>query len=910
MKFKAKRETARKKARISGSSRNPDPSVGGFPIIGIGASAGGLEAFKELFEAIPPDTGMSFVLIQHLAPMSESFAAEILSRSTRMPVHQVEGRVPIHPNCVYVIPPNYRMVLSRGVLSLHPRETDGGHELVINSFFKSLALDQKGRGIGIILSGTASDGTEGLKAIKAEGGLAIVQSPSTAKYKGMPESAISAGVADLILSPKEIAIELTRISKHPYVESFCSDSSHRMSEPVREMDEDLGASSIQAIRKIILLLRTQTGVDFSSYKLTTLRRRIERRMMVRKAKSLEEYAKFIKSSPSEAKALFSDILIHVTEFFRDSDCFQAVQAEVLPRILRNRKGQSTIRIWVAGCSTGEEVYSLAILLIEALRNTEVKIPLQIFGTDICEEAIQKARMGVYSSEIERNVSKERLSLFFQKEGDKYRISKTVRDLCLFSKHDLTSDPPFSKVDLITCRNVLIYYVADLQKRIIPLFHYALKSGGLLWLGKSESPSQASAKLFSVIDKSHKIYLKNNIATPLVFHYPSKIYLPAIEAIGDPAKSRVLVGGISVKNSTRVPTTQFLPTFSAKRSGRKRKIKPTLENQGRRILQLERDLLANEEHQQSMAEEFQSSQEELTSANEELQSTNEEMQSTNEELETAKEELQSINEELNTVNEELQNRNNELIRFSSDLNNIMSAIDIPIVIVGNDLSIRRFTPKAENVFKLRPGDVGRPISDIRSEINLDFYSLIPEVISSLNSKEIEVQDHQGRWMRMLIRPYKTIDNRIDGAVISLIDITALKQKVAFSEDAQDYLISVAESVTVPLAVLDQNLCLKSANRSFWTTFKLPRAILGKPFLSHLESSDNLVEKFGRDLRLLVSSLPHPASSRSVEMQCKFPEIGTQTIRLSAHLIDWLGKRSQEPNAILLTIETITPSSSGP
>ncbi|MBP6219030.1 MAG: PAS domain-containing protein [Oligoflexales bacterium] len=684
----------------------------------------------------------------------------------------------------------------------------------------------------------------------------------------------------------------------------------------------------------------------------------------------------------------------------------------------NRVGRDSIRIWVAGCSTGEEAYSLAISFLEFLGETGSRTPIQIFATDISESAIKRARAGVYPESIERIVSTERLRRFFDKVEGGYKISKGVRDLCLFSKHDVTSDPPFAKLDLVSCRNVLIYFGSILQKRVIPTFHYALNPGGFLWLGKADSPGGAS-KFFTSVNKVHKIFSKINIPTPIMFRFPISTYVPEVQNTIPQPSERVKSGNDFQRAATRIALSKYVPPFvvvntdleilefqgrtspylehpsgplnnnllkmvrqellyglrvalqaaikqnvhakqeglsfdvdegrrkyvnievvpinplasptqrnfviffeelrstqlakptkdsPSKKIGLKKgrnKIAPDDERQ--RITQLEQDLTAGKQYQQSMAEDFEATQEELTSANEELQSTNEELQSTNEELETAKEELQSSNEELTTVNDELQSRNADLVTLSSDLNNLLSSVEIPILIVESDCSIRRFTPKAEKIFRLISSDVGRPLGDIKTNFDLDLDAMVSKVIESLNIVDKEIQDRDGRWMRLQIRPYKTIDNRIDGAVISLMDIGALKQKIKEGRKARDYLFSVAETVKFPLVILDDQLHLRSANSSFWGHFKISQQNIEKDFLNIL---DIQVESQHQIRKLLTETLQEKKELKDFEFNCDFPHIGHRSLLLSARVIQWVGEmsqesqESQEPLAILLSLEDIT------
>ncbi|HKK04567.1 MAG TPA: chemotaxis protein CheB [Gammaproteobacteria bacterium] len=460
------------------------------PVVGIGASAGGLEAFTHLLRALPSDTGMAFVLVQHLHPDYESALTEILSRETKMPVAEVQDRVLVAPNHVYVIPPNADLVLMHGKLHLLPRKE---HEksMPIDQFLRSLAADRGGRAIGVILSGTASDGVLGLKAIKAEGGITFAQDPATAKHDGMPHSAIAAGVVDLILSPEKIAAELARLANHPYVSRK------------NRADESPGAPPVpvDALERIFMLLRTHTGHDFSYYKHSTIQRRITRRMLLHKLDNLTDYLRYLEEHRPEIQELFHDILINVTGFFRDPEAFDVLVAKAFPEITKRAEG-GLIRIWVPGCSTGEEAYSIAIALLDHLADKASAIPIQVFATDIDELAIDKARVGIYPENIVQDVGPDRLRRYFSKVDGGYQISKRVREICVFAVQDVAKDPPFSRLDLISCRNLLIYLGPVLQKRVLRIFHYALKSNGFLFLGTAESIG-GKADLFSAVDPKEK-----------------------------------------------------------------------------------------------------------------------------------------------------------------------------------------------------------------------------------------------------------------------------------------------------------------------------------------------------------------------------------------------------------------------
>ena len=874
------------------------------PVVGFGASAGGLEAFQEILQALPENTGLAFVFIQHLDPKHVSILSELLAKSTRMPVLQVKDQMRVEPNKVYVIPPNVGMRLSDGKLRLTERTGGPGPHLPIDEFFRSLAEDRGSRAVAVILSGTASDGTLGLRAVKGAGGITLAQN-HTAKFDAMPRNAIAAGWVDLIMSPTEIAHEILRICQHPYVAAA--------DRPVVATE---GAAAVEPAAdpgrfdEILTLLRSNTGVDFTLYKPGTLQRRILRRMALHKSETTTQYLALLRENRTELKALFHDILISVTGFFRENATFEALKKQILPVIFRERSAESPVRAWVAGCSTGEEVYSLAICLLEYMRETDIEIPVQIFGTDLSEPALERARAGIYPESISADVTPERLRRFFTRVDGQYQISRPVRDMCIFAQQNLTKDPPFSKLDLVTCRNVLIYLGPALQTKVMRLFHYALKPESFLVLGLSETVGSA-VELFNPLDRHLKIYTrksgishvgqvefgpydemrldspgKHNAPAPsaveaqrrvdqfilsryspagvlvrqdlsiLQFHGHTAPYLE--HSAGEPAlnltrmlRSELLIDFRKVFDRARKRNTavrgelihlpqgdrermvricvtpmampgdsdpQYLVLFEeqreatdhARREARSPKaVKPTAA--ARRARELEDELASTKHYLESVIEEQQATTEELKSANEEVQSSNEELQSTNEELLTAKEELQSTNEELTTVNEEMHSRNAELSQINNDLNNLLSSVNIPIVMLGNDLKIRRFTPQAEKVLNLLPNDVGRPVSDFKPKIDIpDLEELFTDVIENLRVKEREVQDREGRWFSMWVRPYRTSDNKIDGAVMVLLDVTERKQAAEaryrrLFEASKDGIV-IADAETG--AILDVNPCMKN------------------------------------------------------------------------------------------------------
>lgn len=863
-------------ASINGST-NPDENSNkfeekDFPVVGIGASAGGLAAFEAFFSAFPKDSDsdMAFVVVQHLDPTHKSILTELIGHYTTMPVFEVKDRMSLKPNCVYVIPPNQDMVIQDGFLLLQEPTVPRGHRLPINLFFTSLAQDKQERAIGIILSGTGSDGTKGIRAIKAEGGIVMVQAPESSEHDNMPQSAIATGLVDYILKPEEMPAQLITYASKAFVKI-----------------PQLIPEARNLMKKIFDLVNVQTGHDFSQYKFSTINRRVERRMAVQNIESLDEYVRFLEQKPSEVEALFFDFLIGVTNFFRNPKAFEVLEEQAIPLIFAGKQAGSTIRIWVPGCSTGEEAYSIGMLFYEQIEELKQSFKVQIFATDIDSRAIVQARSGVYPPSISADVPQERLERFFIKDSNgNYQISNSIRDMIVFSEQDIIKDPPFSKLDLISCRNVLIYMDKELQRKLIPLFHYALNPKGFLFLGPSETVGEFE-NLFNVFDRKAKIYQsKGNVRGEYVYigaFVPSRVspvtssipaskpplggkvqlrmltermllenYAPAgalINEYGDiyylhgrtgmylePApgeanlnilkmareglqqslaenlhnaavyKKSTFYKGLRIKTNGDFITVNlavrpvkaetdtpgalnlFLVTFEkspeiehaqvSKKEGTDLK-GCTAESDAKiesRIAVLRQELRSKEEYIRASKEELETSYEELKSSNEEMQSVNEELQSTNEELETSKEELQSVNEELATVNAELQDKVTELSRTNNDMNNLLSGTGIGTIFVNHQLRILRFTPAVTQVINLIPTDVGRPVGHIVS--NLIGYSRliedIKEVLDSLLPKDIEVQTHNGAWYLMRIRPYRTLENVIEGAVITFTEITELKR----------------------------------------------------------------------------------------------------------------------------------------
>jgi two-component system, chemotaxis family, CheB/CheR fusion protein len=870
----AKRKTKTTATRPRSTRTKPEGSAkrgNGFPIVGIGGSAGGFEATMELLSNLPPDTGMAFVIVQHLDPSHASRLPHLLNRATRMPVIELKKRTTPEPNTVYVQPANKCVFYKSGALTL-VRRTER-FSLAIDHFFESLAEGQGPRTIAVLLSGSGSDGTVGMRAVKAAGGIAFAQDEESAKYPAMPRNAIQSGFVDAALSPKEIARELQRISGHPYIRKDHDEGDGAEPPQDRHLDD---------LSRIFLTLRKHTGVDFSAYKQSTLVRRIERRMALHRIEQMRRYAKFLNENPKEVSELFNDLLINVTRFFRDAKAFQALRKKFIPALVRQKKGKGDLRVWVPGCATGEEVYSLAICILETLGRNAPAMRVQIFGTDLSENAIDRARVGVYSSAIEKDVSPQRLQRFFKKLDSTYQINRSVRDLCTFARQNITADPPFSRLDLISCRNVLIYLGPQLQKRALPVFHYALNPGGYLMLAPSETIGMFG-DLFELVDRRAKIYAKKIVAgrpeteirpaytgisdiktlepvrlTPAtgdgrdfnsqVSHVADRImlgtYAPAAVVIDqnmlvrqfrgqtspflEHAPGPATLGLLNMARPSLVPdlratihrawktnqparkeraflkidgqvvdinlevvpfkvpnadTVWALIIFSKAATtpvrGQKKKGKGKAARGGpgnQMLEQLREELNATKESLQAIIEEQEATNEELKSANEEIESSNEELQSTNEELETAKEELQSTNEELTTLNEELSNRNLEITQINSDLGNLLSSIHLPIVMVDNDLTIRRATPTARETFNITDKDIGRRMTELQPNIDIpDLEKLFREVIDTLVMRERDVHDKSGRAYSLRIRPYRTADNKIDGAVLTLVDLDGAPHK---------------------------------------------------------------------------------------------------------------------------------------
>jgi two-component system CheB/CheR fusion protein len=977
---KLSKRASRPKKRANAELKNEraQPSVTpkqSFPIVGIGASAGGLEAFTSLLKHLPSNPGMAFVLIQHLDPNQPSQLTDLLSKTTSMPVAEVKADTSIAINHVYVMAPGVCLSVTDEHLRIEPRAP--GRNLPIDFFLKSLATVKSSNAVGIVLSGTASDGTLGLKAVKAEGGVTFVQDPSSARFDGMPRSAMAAGVADFVLTPSEIAKRLVQVARHPYVA--------KKPAPHDDATEDIEFD----LNRIFHLLLMFSGNDFTRYKHSTIRRRIHRRMVLHGDEKLTDYVTHLQENPAEVRALADDLLICVTSFFRELEAFEALARIVFPSILKNRSPEDPLRIWVPGCATGEETYSIAICLAEALEASGSDVPIQIFSTDVSEAALDKARAGRYGPSAVAEISPDRLKRFFKKTDAEYQIDKSLREICIFAKQNVVKDPPFRNLDLISCGNVLIYFGSVLQKKALSVFHYALKPGGFLLLGPSESVGALPNRFVSA-DPKVKLYSKKLDAAPVEVQFagsepltskepdeltPENVrltldvqrtaermllaqYVPAGVIIddafnvvhvrgatgpylqlapGEPtyhllkmAREGLIVGlrtsvlkakqkNIAVTTQVRVKqngefkdvilkviplsgtgreaTQHFIVLFEdAKPATAARGVRglrkaensesgETRDRSRRENAQLVQELAATKEYLQSIIEGQEATTEELKSANEEAQASNEE-------LETSKEELQSTNEELNTLNDELKNRNTALTDLNNDLSSLLTSINVPLVMVGRDLKIRRFTQQMAPMLNLIHSDIGRSISDFKPNIDLpDLAELLRTVIRGGAPLSRELQGPDGHWYSLHALPYRTQGDTVDGAMIVLLDVQAVKL-------ARSYAEAVVETVRQPLLILSKELKILQANPAFYEVFEISGdTIKGRPLYEVDDGEWEIPE-----LRMALEEiLPQQRELRNLEIDHEFKRIGRKTLIVG-------GREILQPppygETILLAIDDVT------
>lgn len=867
---------------------------------------------------MPADTGMAFVMVQHLDPSHASILTDILQRATTMPVVEATDQMPVLPNRVHVIPPNRDMGIFQGVLQLSVPTEARGTRMPIDAFMRSLAEDRGQDAVGIVLSGTGTDGTLGLRAIFGAGGLCLVQEPTTAKFDGMPASAIRNGFANVVLPPDRMAQTLLDRVNLPMTQAALAARAALSARP---------GPAPSGTAKILMLLRLGTGHDFAQYKKSTIGRRIERRMTQNGIDDPDIYARYLKEHPAELQTLFREMLINVTSFFRDPQAFAALKDHILPALLANKPAGYALRVWVAGCATGEEAYSIAIVIRELVDDTYHDLGVQIYATDLDDEAIVTARTGLYPPNIAQDVSPDRLRRFFREEPAGYRLRKEVRDMVVFAVQSVIKDPPFTRLDLLACRNLMIYLEPELQDRLVPTFHYALKPGGVLFLSPSESIG-SQADLFEPIDRKWKFYRArptfSSTRAVLASGHPwgattaagpraAQADLPrSMELqVGDLARRALLqtfapaavvtdaqgnvlyINGdtgkylrpapglpthnlvdmareglqLDLREALRQAIDQGRPTLNrpvtllqdgdirtvelsvrvlpdsdagngllmvcfqegagagaAKTARRPRSRKSP---EALRIEALEVEIASAKETMTAMLEEQQASNEELKSANEEMQSTNEELQSTNEELETSKEELQSVNEEMMTVNAELQTKIEQMALMQDDMKNLLDNVRVGTIFLDPKLRIRRYTRDASRVYRLQPTDVGRPLADIRSElVDVDLLADAQTVVDALMPIEREVRTAEGVWYVARLQPYRTVDNFIDGVVLTFVDVSDRIDAVAVRK-ARNIAESIIDTLHAPLLVLDAGLRVLSANQAYYGAFSgTPGVIVGR------------------------------------------------------------------------------------
>jgi len=862
------------------------PSTLHFPVVGIGASAGGLPALQTMFENMPAVNEMAFVVILHLSPKHPSSAAAILQRVTRMPVVQVTSEVHIQPGHVYVIAPNQQMAMMDGLLQVGELERPRGQHVAIDLFFRTLAAVHRERAIAVVLSGTGSDGAVGIARVKEQGGVTIAQAPADAEYDGMPSAAIRTGAVDFVLPVSDMPQKLIELWDNAKAIQLPMDGD----EDIGQVDKPLTAEDVadaeRALQDVIGMLLSHTGQDFRHYKRATVLRRIERRMQVRQAHTLPEYRDLLESDASEHKSLLGDMLIGVTNFFRDREAFEALEREVVPELFKDKGSGDEVRAWVAACSSGEEAYSMAMLLADQAAHMEHPPSFQVFASDIDDRAIDVARSGNFPASIMTDVAPSRLRQYFAKEDDRYRIRKPLRDRILFASHNLLRDPPFSRLDLISCRNLLIYLNRDVQVRLLQTFHFALKSGGYLFLGTSES-AESVAEYFVPVDKKNRIYRARTDSRPAHHQNPSSaVYgarLPEVSRPKLPGKrqfsfaelhqralarsappSAVLDGegnivhmseqaGRFLRMGGGEPSCNVLSLvlpelrlelrsamYQAAEHGAAVECRPIdladkdalgtiamtvrpyrdpeAENDFLLVLfnrieaasdkgaaaqpngshdvvlaQLEAELQRKRSQLQETLENSEISTEELRASNEELQAINEELRSATEELETSKEELQSVNEELITVNYELKVKVEETGKANDDLNNLIASTDIATIFVDSGLRIKRFTPRAADLFSIIASDVGRSLLDLTHK--LDYDQLAEDVSATFDTLRVverEVRSNDGRYYIVRLLPYRTNEDRIEGAVMTFFDITLRRNAEEQARASEARMRMVAES----------------------------------------------------------------------------------------------------------------------
>jgi two-component system CheB/CheR fusion protein len=892
--------------------RKGDPPPRKAPIVGIGASAGGIKPLQTLFRSLPVDLGLTYVVILHMAPEAHSQMCSILAARTSMPVTTVLGPTALEPNHVYVISPDRALSMTDHQISSDPFDKPRGQRFPIDTFFRSLAAHHSD-GFAIVLSGAGSDGTLGVKAVKEAGGIVLVQDPQEAEHPSMPSSAISTGIVDVVLPVADLAKRLAEIARSPAARTISS----------------LANDDEEVLRRVLAHVRVRTGHDFSKYKRSTVVRRIQRRAQVARREGLTDYYAYLRDSAEEAQALFADLLISVTSFFRDPAAFDALVSQVIPQLFDGKEAGDQIRVWVPGCATGEEAYSIGMLLLEEAGRRGLRPELQVFGSDLDAAALGVARVGRYPVTIETDIGEERLRRFFTREGDHYRVKRELRDIVLFASHSLLRDPPFSRIDLVSCRNLLIYLERELQQQVIGTFHYALSPNGYLFLGASESADHPGA-LFHVKDREAHVFQATATRQDKLPVLPRLVGLPSgsepaqsphappsgpargsegashRQALERAAPPSILVddshhalhlsesagrylqpsGGPLTADITELARPELrldlraalyraferneatlsmpilvrfngdshrvylqvrpVPQENSRAARRaivmfiegeavedNHEIAPAVDDRtaGEAVRQLAEELRLTQARLRTTHEESEATNEELRAANEELQSINEEYRSTSEELETSKEELQSVNEELQTVNNELKLKLEGVSRANSDLQNLMAATDVGTLFLDPALRIKRFTPRLADLFNVTANDEGRPITDFTHQLQYERLTADAEaVLRTLAPFETEVQSHDGRWFLMRLRPYRTLDDRIDGVVVTFVDITERRrvdQALSDSDELLRHETQLVELSHSPIFVWDLDDGIVQWNRGSEQLYGFPREFaLGK------------------------------------------------------------------------------------
>jgi two-component system CheB/CheR fusion protein len=933
-----------------------------FPILGIGGSAGSFKALERFFMHMPVDSGVALVIIMHLDPHHSIKVSELLQKYTSMPVREAEDSLQVEMNNVYVIPPNKDMGIHNGKLLLLEQNRSANPPMPIDYFLQSLAEDQWNNSVAIILSGMGTDGETGVRMVKEKLGMAMVQDPDDAEYPTMPKSAINSGLVDYVVVPEDMPSKLIKYLNHPL------------------LTEDNRAQAItdsknsNAIQKVLMLLRSHTGHDFTLYKKNTITRRIDRRIAYNQLADYLSYVTYLRENPLEIDVLFNELLIGVTKFFRDQGAFEVLK-EKLEALLTQKAEDEPIRVWVAGCSTGEEAYSVAILVMEYLDGHQFKrLPkVQIFATDLDVTAIEHARQGIYFDNIVSEVSPQRIERFFVKGNNSYSVKKELREIIVFAQHNLIKDAPFTRLDLLCCRNVMIYLTTELQKKIMPIFHYSLNSNGVMFLGPSETigafgdsfntldgkwklferktgvsgagkmidfpfnisnQSGRNVKSENIAKASSKAVLHESFSKFLLEHYtPVSILIDdkgdILYVNGKTGKFLEINTGEGIMNIHRMAREELkyvlgnaihqvfrqrnevaFPEVKIKEDGKVRLIgfKVTyldehplqglaliiLEDKGfqkkasRKLTkgsfpvseaaadELQKELLYTKQQLHTTIEQMETSLEELKSTNEELQSTNEELQSTNEESLTTKEEMQSLNEELMTINIQYQVKAEELTLLNNDMKNLLDSTETATVFLDNELNILRFTPQVKKLFNVIAADIGRSITHVVS--NFDYTAIeedIRDVIDSLKGKELEIKTRKDEWYNLRIMPYRTLDNFINGAVLTFNKITpvkALENKLAMLQHYADLSLDL---ISEPALLLDKELQIQGINKSFLDFFRINmQELSGLPLIELLHN---------RWKTTTLDALLNKSQERelAVSLQTAFPIIGLKALKVNTY-----------------------------